>query len=264
MPQQTKEMTALGKLITRPIVPEPVKEESVYQKLLALEQHIRVSEAAPIHPCCNDFRQFLRLCWTKDEAAGGKVALMPDWPFLDDLAEDLILVPKLFVEKSRRVLASWLVCCFDVWVAAGGQDPRWPTLMNARGNRQVFVAARQFEQANWFLFERIKFLIEESVRRGLRQYWPDFPRWSWKEGLGVASNGSRISAVAQGADQLRGHGATFHHWEEVSFWERAKETVEGSVPTIRGGGHICMITTANANSYAEMLVTGRIRRTAYE
>ncbi len=145
-----------------------------------------------------------------------------------------------------------------MWVAAGGIDPRWETLTNGDGHRQVWLAARQFEQANWFLFERIKFLIDQSLSHGLKEKWPDFPDWRWKEGHGLAPNGSRISAVPQGADVFHGPAATLLHLEEVSRMEQAKQTIEGAIPTLRGGGHLVAITTPLVNSYASLIVTGDI------
>lgn len=259
MSGKISEKAALARLFDVRVTPEMARQESPLEKLQALEDYIRELEEPVKNPLQTNFGEFLKHCWTKDEARGGNVAKIPDWPLLTNLAEDLVQCPKLFIEKSRRVLASWTVCCFDIWIAAGGQDPRWPVLMNATGNRQVFLAARQFDQANWFLFERVKFIVDESLKRGLRKEWPDFPSFRWKEGLAQLSNGSRISAVAQGADQLRGPGATLHHWEEIAFWEQAKQTVEGSLPTIRGGGHIIAITTPNAASYAVRIVKGSIR-----
>ena len=234
------------------------EDESPFERLKLLGARARALRDPSRNPYKNNFHRFLTECvWTKDEAAG-RVAPMPAYPYLKDLAHDLIVERKLFIEKSRRVLASWVVCAFDVWVAAGGRDERWETLTNGDGHRLVWLGARQFEQANWFLFERVKFLIEKSLDHDLQRKWPEFPDWRWKEGVGTAANGSQIRCVAQGADAFHGPSATVLHLEEVSRMEQAKATIEGAIPTLRGGGHLVAISTPLNASYASLIVSGDI------
>src|SRR5213079_3385439 len=136
----------------RTLALDPVAEdESPFDRLRILGNRARELKDPAANRYRNDFHAFLTECvWTKDEAAG-RVAPMPSYPFLKDLCDDLVTEKKLLVEKSRRVLASWTVCAFDVWVASGGRDPRWETLMSGDGHRLVWLSARQSEQANWFL-----------------------------------------------------------------------------------------------------------------
>lgn len=236
-----------------------LSEESSVERAAVLAQRMR-DLATPVENAYqNCFHTFLtQLVWTKDEAAGGRVARFPDWPYIRDVCDDLILKPKLMFEKSRRVLATWAACAFDVWIAAGGQDSRWPTLMYATGNRQVFLIHRKFEDSNKYLKERVWFVIQELMNRRVWDDWPEFPHWHWKEGEISASNGSLITAVAQGSDQVRGFAATALHLEELSFWENAQVTVEGALPTLRGGGHVYAITTPKANTYAKRIRDGKI------
>lgn len=254
------EVAALKKVVGSPIIPEREREPSLDEQILLLEERLfTLDNPPPANPYQADFFEFMtHCCWTADEARGGRVARMPGHPFLREMADALLVCPRLFMEKSRRVLASWTVCCFDVWLAAGGQDPRWPELMLGAGNRQIFVVGQKFESTAWFLKRRIKFICDRFEELGGRALWPDFPTWDWKEGEGEASNGSLITAVGQGADQLRGAGATFVHVEEVAFLEKAQQTIEGSLPVIKGGGHFCCVTTPNAASYAKRLRDGKL------
>jgi hypothetical protein len=207
-----------------------------------------------------DFHAFLtELCWTRDEAAGGRVAKIPDWPYLREMSEILLEHEKVFVEKSRRVLASWVVSAYDCWILGGGQSPKWPALMNATGNRHIFVVARKYESSCYFLEQRIRFIVDQFEARGGRDLWPTFPKVEWKQGYGYASNGSVIQAVGQGSDQLRGVASTLCHIEEASFMEQAKATFEGLLPTLRGGGRCVVVSTPNAASYASRLVAGTLR-----
>lgn len=253
-----------GEILTRLGGGVHVEPEGRAQRLTALFQRARALKQGSKNPYKTSFRNFLRdCCWTKDEARGGKCAQVPDWPLFDDLCDYYIEQPLLMLEKSRRVLASWITCCFDLWVAGGGQDPRWPVLLNADGNRQVIVASRKFDGLQgsaWFLRSRVKFIYDRFEKDAkLWEKWPDFPRIRWIEGRGICSNGSEITAVAQGADQLRGPGATLIHLEELAFWEQAQTSVEGALPVVRGGGHVIAITTPNSASYAKRIRDGKLR-----
>lgn len=240
-------------------------EETVGERVAMLAAHLKDLATPSQNPYQTNFHRFLtERVWTKDEAAAGRVARFPDWPYLKDMCDDLICCPKVFFEKSRRVLATWLCCAFDVWLAAGGQDPRWKdengnsSLLYATGNRQIFLCHRKFEDSAKYLRERVKFIVDELCRRNIWEVWPEFPEWDWKESEGRASNGSLITAVAQGSDQIRGFASTALHFEELSFWENAQVTVEGAIPTMRGGGHMYAVTTPKANTYAKRIRDGKL------
>jgi hypothetical protein len=233
--------------------------ESPYDRIAILQKRIRQIVNPDRPRAQTDFRYFLRnCCITKDESRAGKVAPFPDWPFLDELCDHLILERLLFIEKARRVMASWTVCAFDLWLIAGGQDPRWKdtdgnsTLLNSTENRQVFIISRKLEDAGgsaFYLDQRVRFLYTEFEKRGFReQYWPDFPAVEFAFGRARASNGGAIDCLPQGKDSSRGPGSTLVHFEELAFVPLAKDTMEGTLPVLQGGGGIVAITTANAAS----------------
>ncbi len=226
-------------------------------KILALAAQIRRGREK--NPYQVSFHRFLTgMVFTKDEAKGGQVRQFPDYPYFHDLCDDAMIEPLQMWEKARRVLASWLVCSLDCWLLAGGQDPRWPALMNATENRQVILAARKLEDIQgsaWFLEERVRFVYTQIEERNLRDtHWPNFPEIKFGFAFGRASNGGRINAVPQGADQMRGPGATLIHAEECAFWDSLKKTISGALPVLQGGGHWLGISTANAASYCREIV----------
>jgi hypothetical protein len=256
-----QQVSGLAKIMLPPLPQHPLVPETAEEMLLTLAEHLEaLAKPREYSVYSTDFARFLKeRVWTRDEARGGRVARFPDYAFLQDLCDDLLTEPKLMVEKSRRVLATWTACAFDVWIAAGGQDPRWPALMNARGNRQVFLIHQKFEDAEKVLRTRTWHIIEQLEERGIREVWPDFPRWTRKEGELAADNGSYITGLPEGSNQTRGPGATLLHVEELAFLNNAKALIEGALPTLRGGGHIVAISTANASSYAKLLVEGSLR-----
>lgn len=258
-----------------PTQPSLEAADGAEMKLALLQRLWALDNPAPKPAYQTDFHRFLiERVWTKDEAAGGKVARVPPWPLFADLAADLVIEPKLFIEKSRRVMATWLACAFDVWLAAGGQDPRWvneqgkSVLLNATGNRRIFVESRKYEDSCYLLRHRIGFIIDNLLNPPegppIQQFWPEFPRrWQFKENEIAADNGSVITALGQGADQSRSYGVTALHFEEVAFWEMAQQAIEGAIPTLRGGGHIYCITTAQAGTYAASIVAEQVTETLF-
>ena len=271
----TSQQLILSQLRNHSVQPKP---ERFSERVLACMERIREIRSNRGNPCKRSFSTFLSRCvWSIDEARGGEVRKWPggiaddgrDWDAIWLEIEDALLRSKLLmIEKSRRVLASWAVCAFDIWLCGGGQDPRWvnergvPVLMQSTSNRKVFLQARKAEGpagSEWFISERIVKILDNFESLGGREFWPEFPEWAATSGLVAFSNGSRLQGVPQG-DQVRGAGATFLHCEEVAFWERAKQTIGGAIPTMRGGGHICLITTPQTGTYAQDIRDGKLRR----
>jgi hypothetical protein len=217
---------------------------------------------APPNPYQRSYLTFWNeLVYTKDEARAGEVRKAPAWPLFRDLEDDLMRFPLQLWDKSRRVMASWFMCAFDVWLMAGGQDPRWPSLMRSTRNRQVILASRKLEDIQgsaWFVEERVKFIVEQLEERGIRKHWPTFPEFTWSFAKGVASNGGRIDAVPQGKDSIRGPGATVIHAEEVASWPQAQPSIESAKMVTQGGGHLVAITTAATDTYAADIVLDQI------
>lgn len=256
-----------------------LKPESDLEQFQVLAERRRLQATGQDNPYKRRFLNFLLSCvWTKDEARAGLIKPWPrgpgrdgrDWTRLWLEMEDVYLRAKLLMlEKSRRVLASWFTCAFDVWIAGGGQDPRWlnsegdPVLMGSDRNRNVIVAARKAKGlagSEWFIAERIRCILEGFEEHGGRELWPDFPTWEHTCNRIDFSNGSKIVGVPQGADQTRGAAATVLHCEEVAFWERAAETVGAAIPTMRGGGHIILVTTPQVGTYCADIRAERLRQ----
>jgi hypothetical protein len=253
---------ALERLVGQPLRVEgqgETAEEQLAILLAAYRQKLREEQ----NPWQRSFTRFrTELCWTRDEAAGGKVALMPDWPYLRALDDILVEKTPLLITKSRRTLISWTCFAFALWLAAGGQDPRWPQLMNATGNRKVIIAAQKFDGENGsaeILAERIGFLVQQFEARGGREKWRGFPEFQWKQGRVSLSNGSILAAVPQGENQMRGSGVTMILADELQAWEDARPSVCSALQTCRGGGHFVGICTARMPSFVATIVSGEVR-----
>lgn len=267
-----KQDLTMKQLIGRPVCQRPKEPETSAARVATLANAIRVRSRKS--PWQTDLYRFVtELVWTKDEARGGDVRLFPAYPFIYDYAEDYITEPLQMWEKSRRMLGSWFACAGDLWIAAGGQDPRWlgpktdehpdgvPVLLKSTQNRQAIIAARKLEDIQgsaWFLNERVKFIYDQLVMRGIHEKWPDFPTFTFSETVAKGSNGGRINAVPQGPDVFRGAGATVVHMEEGAFMPDFKRTLSGMGPTLTGGGHCLVITTAESSSYAADIALDKV------
>ena len=227
----------------------------------------RLEELERGNPYQHSFHRFLTECVrTVDEAAGGHIAQFPDDPYNEEVCGYLIEKPLLFLEKARRVLMTWRVSALDLWVTAGGQDPRWPALMQSTGYRKVLIISKKEEDAAWVLNERVKFIYDQLVERGIHEKWPGFPTFKFPDSKvgtqAVASNGSTIKAVAQGEKQVRQFGGTLIHYEEVNHSPDARQTVAAALPVLMGkdglGGHIVLVGTPNINSYGCDLRDGNL------
>lgn len=246
-------------VVTLPILPRgdsPVHEE------LALRERLAELRRGASNSYQTNFHKFLTECvQTKDEARGGIVRPFPSDAYVKEVCDVLMEEPLVFFEKSRRTRITWLVSALDLWIAAGGQDPRWPALMLSTGNRQVIIGCRKLEGIQgsaWILGERVRFIYRVLMENGIRERWPGFPVFEFKFDQATGSNGSLMNAVPQGEDQCRGPGATFMHLDEISHWDRARGSVGAALPCTLGGGRVCLIGTPNTGTFAHELRDGVI------
>lgn len=212
------------------------------------------------HPKYN-FLKFLRTCvFTVDEARAGEVRA---WPFdyVDEKGRSwneywevwdraLHTEELLFVDKVRRVMASNVVVAWDLWILAGGQDPRWPMLMKSDRNRLVLIQSKKLdgETGSEAFVYKLQQMCKHFEENGGRKYWKDFPKAKWSAQKALFTNGSRVQAVAQGADQIRGPGITHAHIEEAAAMDEIEASVTTAIPTLAGGGHLTMVATPDAGA----------------
>lgn len=220
---------------------------------------------APPNPYAASFLLFLRDCmWTIDEARGGEIRA---WPFeggwadyWTDWEHALLTCSPLLVDKTRRTMASNVCTAWELWIAAGGVDPRWPVLLRSQANRRVLIQAQKLEGVGGSaeFVDRARRLLQASVERGLEQRWRGFPQIQFSFGRALFSNGSRIDAVPQGAEQVRGPGTTLLRAEELGFWEQAKPSMENAIPALHPDGHLIAVTTPNVGTYASDIRHGQL------
>jgi phage FluMu gp28-like protein len=152
----------------------------------------------------------------------------------------------LAIPKSRRMMATWLFLALHLWAAL------------FRANSAVFIQSQKAEKSEWLVGDQRMWFIYSNLPT---EYpWPKTTRLlKGKGGIShvVFDNGSYIMAIGEGADQFRQYTASHVMLDEVAFWERAKESYTGTLPTIQGGGKVVLISTAEPGFF-EQVVMGRM------
>jgi phage FluMu gp28-like protein len=152
----------------------------------------------------------------------------------------------LAIPKSRRMMATWLFLALHLWAAL------------FRNNSAVFIQSQKSSKSEWLVGEQRMWFMYRNLPAG--HLWPRPVRLLKGEG-GISrvelTNGSYIMAIGEGADQFRQYTASHIMLDEVAFWEKAKESYTGTLPTIQGGGKVVLISTADPGFF-EDVVSGRM------
>jgi phage FluMu gp28-like protein len=183
--------------------------------------------------------------WTIDET-DGTIKRFPDKEYFAYVVNAWQESSILAIPKSRRMMATWLFLALHLWAAL------------FRSNSAVFIQSQKSSKSEWLVGNQRMWFMYENLPK---QYtWPKPIRLLKGEG-GISrvelNNGSYIMAIGEGADQFRQYTASHVMLDEVAFWEKAKESYTGTLPTIQGGGKVVLISTADPGFFEEV-VTGRM------
>lgn len=181
---------------------------------------------------------FIRNCvYTRDEVnATDPVRLAPMTPGLPGYKpylEPIIRVwrqnPKMILDKSRRMWASYLCLSLQLHLAFTQTD------------RRVGIMSKKFEDACNHLLNMKKMyeLIPEELYPAACR-----PTLNYKEGLiHFAETDTYIHAIASGPDQARQYGFSSIFWDEMDFCENQELTYAALAPTLQNGGRLLIATT---------------------
>lgn len=142
--------------------------------------------------------------------------------------------PLFAIEKSRKMLITWLMVACHLWIA------------KFQEGRLVFFQSRKEEDADATL-NRAKFIYDYEPF-WLKQY-PDIRKYCHFE---WPSRHSHIWAVPQGPDTIRQYTATAIFSDESAFQEQAEAAFIAAKPTIDGGGKITMVSSAYPGFFERM------------
>ena len=230
---------------------------------------------AESNPYQRSFLLFLEHCaWTVDEARAGEVRRWPMhvgedgkewrgyWEVWDTALHEC---SPLFVDKTRRTMASNVMTAWEVWLCAGGQDPRWAELMLSDSRRLCLIQSKKLEgeTGSMAFLAKAKAMVQQAWDNGIGRRWPDFPLrpedFSATR-MHCPRNGSRMEAIPQGADQVRGPGTTHLRMEEACFMDQVEDAIGTAIPALAGGGHLTVVTTPDAQAvFLKSIRDGRMK-----
>jgi hypothetical protein len=143
--------------------------------------------------------------------------------------------PLLLVPKARRMKLTWLFCALHTWLAC------------VRPYVNAFLVSSK-EQKSIELLDRVEGIL---VRCPRDRYRP--PTWTRQQDLLTLENGSRVWAIAEGADQLRQYSATAILADEFGTWQWPRAAFSAMRPCTEGGGRLTLLSSAYPGFWAELL-----------
>jgi hypothetical protein len=183
-------------------------------------------------------------CLTRDEADEGRVKPFPQKQYLYRVDQAFQTYTILAIPKSRRMLMTWRLLALHLWEGL------------FFFNRTLFIQSKKAADSAYLLGEeRLMFLYSHLP---LNHCCPKVLRKRKdKEGKGYDyiqfANGSSLTAIAEGPDQLRQYTASRVYCTEMAFWERAEDTWKALRPTIQGGGKIVIDSSANPGFFCRLV-----------
>jgi hypothetical protein len=184
-------------------------------------------------------------CWT-DNDADQTVELIPAKDYIETLVQEwhgcLVRRQDLILEKSRRMIASWVFRGLELW-QAGLRRGNWLLC-----DQDYAQSAKHVWRYHW--------LLEQMKLRRPEMNVADWdPRGSLKArklDMVVLANGSTLANANQEAGDLQGEGKTAIVLEEFSryrdparFWAQSHFLTQGKAS--RSGGWVCAICNASEN-----------------
>lgn len=148
-----------------------------------------------------------------------------------------------FVEKSRQVLVTWLVCAYLLWRAKYHAHQ----LILVQSKREDDAAALVFTKDPWFA--RISFL-ETHLPDYLRTL--TFPK-AGSYGHLFFPNGSHIWAIPEGGDIIRSQTPSVVFSDEAAFQPEFGAAVTAALPAIKGGGSLVAVSSAEPGCFQELV-----------
>ena len=140
----------------------------------------------------------------------------------------------LLVPKARRMKLTWLFCALHAWLACARAVGMSTRSWSRRRNKSPSSCSTAWKGSS------------RAARRD--RYRP--PAWTRQQDLLTLENGSRVWAVAEGADQLRQYTATAILADEFGTWAWPRAAFSAMRPCIEGGGRLTLLSSAYPGFWA--------------
>ena len=203
------------------MVTDRVKEDII---LLQLAEMTFVStDGAP------DFLDYVKILETAQPLMnidGGAIPFQK-WPYLIELARDLVSNRLLVTLKARQVGFSWLVSAYAAWM-----------LRFHEGAHVLTVSRGQLEA--YGLLEKVRFILTNLPQEWQLRLDPDS-----RSEIGIPEMKSRVQALPSTPDAGRSGTESLVILDEADFHEYLAEASLAIKPTVDAGGQFIMGSTSN-------------------
>lgn len=158
----------------------------------------------------------------------------------------------LCVEKSRQVMASWLVCAYVLWRA------------KFHPHQLILVQSKREDDAALLVFTkepqigRMSFL-ELHLHPDLQQLGFGSNKEVAKTGQGATRchlffpNGSHIWGIPQGGNIIRSNTCSCLFSDEAGFQPEFGLAYQAALPSIKGGGQGIFVSSAEVGDFATLI-----------
>lgn len=185
------------------------------------------------------WRWFCSCVMTVDETGMklGGTSKIRAWPqhlaYLREVLAVLENEPLVIIPKSRRMMVSWLVAAYFVWVA------------RYQDHAALFWQSETEKKAAYIVDKRC-FFIETNLRpKEFRRRVNTIRTKDSLVGQMTYSNGSYIWAVPQGGDVLRAYTATKVMMDECEFQPQAPSAMRALLPLVEKGAQAILVSSSN-------------------
>ena len=149
----------------------------------------------------------------------------------------------LMVEKSRQVMATWLVCAYLLWRA------------KFHDHQLLLIQSKREEDAANLVFNKEQFVARMSF---LEVHLPHHLRTiQWPKGGSYAvltfPNGSRAWGIPEGGDIIRSNTASVIFSDESCFQPEFGASFTAALPAVKGGGSYVAISSAEPSTFQELV-----------
>lgn len=177
-------------------------------------------------------------CYTMDEHWQEKglkdpFQLFPKKEYVQDLCDIFVTENLIIIEKTRQMMASWIMCGLALWFTMFNQG------------RRTFLMSKKEKDAN-ALVDRCK-VIYSRLPKIFKDRHPSDPdkylqiRWGKQDSI--------IEGIPQGPDQVRSYTSSLIIMDEAAFQDKAHKVFEAAQPSIQGGGKFVALSTTNGREW---------------
>lgn len=234
--------------------------------------------------CLRDAHYFIfeaGVLYTKDEHdAAHPVKLVPDTPYLRAVLDGLLVSGRLldvekatharaagfapamlefmarsglcFLEKSRDMFATNMVCCYLLWRG------------RAFAHQLIMVQSKREEDAAMLVYKKEPRIARLSFMEDHLPPWLRMTTWprSGADCRLYLDNGTQFWAIPEGGDIVRSQHPSVVVSDEAAFQPAFGAAYTAALPAVKGGGQLIALSSANPGEFAELVGAQPTRQAA--